>query len=289
MTNMTRSQRVPSRAAGDRKIWRHAILIVFAMISAYPLLWLVAGSLKPEREIFDGIGLWSNNFSFDNYVNGWNSVDVSFGRFFLNTFIICAIAVIANVISCSMAAYAFASLPFVGKKALFVIMLGTLMLPLQAIVVPQYILFKSLGMLGTILPLVLPKFFAIDAFFIFLLVQFIRGLPHELSEAARVDGAGPIRTFTAIILPLLQPALVTVAIFTFIWTWNDFFSQLIFLTDPESYTVSLGLTLFIDATGVSTYGPLFAMVTLSLVPICVIFLVFQRKLVQGIATSGLKG
>lgn len=282
----------PSTFFGNSKkpsaLLRHVLLIGFALFSIYPLLWLVSGSFKNEEEVFTP-SLIPSEVDWGNYVQGWTSVDVSFGRYLLNTLLICGISVIGNVITTSMAAYAFARLNFVGRKPLFVVMLATLMLPIQVIIIPQYLLFSALGMVGTYLPLLIPKFLAVDAFFIFLLVQFIRGLPVELTEAATIDGAGPVRIYFSIILPLIGPALVTVSIFTFIWTWNDFFSQLIYITNPKDYTVSLGLRLFIDATGISSFGPLFAMVTLATIPVTVIFLIFQRRLVQGVATTGLKG
>jgi multiple sugar transport system permease protein len=174
------------------------------------------------------------------------------------------------------------------KRLWFAIMLGSIMLPLHVIIVPQYILFSKLDWINTFLPLVVPKFLATDAFFIFLMVQFIRSLPRELDEAAAVDGCGHFGIFWRIVLPLSVPALATTAIFTFIWTWNDFFSQLIFLTDPDMYTVPVALRAFLDSTSRSAWGPLFAMSILSLGPIFGFFLAGQKYLVQGIATTGLK-
>jgi multiple sugar transport system permease protein len=168
-------------------------------------------------------------------------------------------------------------------------MIGTLMLPFHVTVVPQYIIFNSLGWINTFLPLIVPKFFAVDAFFIFLMVQFIRGIPMELEQAAMVDGCNRFQIFILIILPLMAPALVTTTIFTFIWTWNDFFSQLLYLNAEKNYTVSLGLRQFLDASGQSSWGSMFAMTTLSLVPVFLVFLFFQKRLVEGIATTGLKG
>lgn len=279
---------VSGKSKKTSALLRHGLLIGFGLFAIYPLLWLVAGSFKNEDEVFTP-SLIPTEVDWGNYLQGWTSVDVSFGRYLLNTLLICGISVVGNVIATSMAAYAFARLNFVGRKPLFAVMLATLMLPIQVIIIPQYLLFSALGMVGTYLPLLIPKFLAVDAFFIFLLVQFIRGLPIELTEAATIDGAGPVRIYFSIILPLIGPALITVSIFTFIWTWNDFFSQLIYITRPDNYTVSLGLRLFIDATGVSSFGPLFAMVTLATIPVTLIFLIFQRRLVQGVATTGLKG
>ena len=167
-------------------------------------------------------------------------------------------------------------------------MLVTIMVPIHVVIVPQYILWAQLGLINTFWPLIVPKFLATDAFFIFLMVQFIRGLPKELDEAARIDGAGHFRFFTQILMPLMTPALATTAIFTFIWTWNDFFVQMIYLTDPKLYTVPIALRSFIDAQSSSSFGGLFAMSVLSVIPLILAFAFGQKYLVQGIATTGLK-
>jgi multiple sugar transport system permease protein len=167
-------------------------------------------------------------------------------------------------------------------------MLGTIMLPFQVILVPQYILFQTIGWTNTFLPLIVPKFLGVDAFFIFLMVQFIRGIPRELDDAATVDGCGSIQIFWRVVLPLMRPALAVTAVFTFIWTWNDFLTPLLYLTDRANYTVPVALNAFIDSTGVSSYGPMFAMAVISLIPLFVVFLVAQKQLVEGIATTGLK-
>ncbi len=167
--------------------------------------------------------------------------------------------------------------------------LVSMMLPIHVLIIPQYTLFHSLGWIDTFLPLTVPKFLAVDGFFIFLMVQFIRGLPTELDDAARIDGCGPVQIFLRIIAPLMAPALVTTAIFTFIWTWDDFFSQLVYLSDVDHYTVPMALRAFLDSSGESSWGAMFAMATLSLVPVLVFFLVFQRRITEGISTTGLKG
>ena len=162
------------------------------------------------------------------------------------------------------------------------------MLPIHVVIVPQYILFSNLGWINTVLPLVVPKLLATDAFFVFLMVQFIRGIPRELDEAARIDGCGRAGIFLRVILPLMVPALATTTIFTFIWTWNDFFSQLIYLTDPHMYTVPVALRSFVDSTSSSSWGSMFAMSVVSLVPVFLAFLLGQRFLIKGIATTGIK-
>jgi multiple sugar transport system permease protein len=216
-------------------------------------------------------------------------MDVSFTRFFWNSFVIAGLAVVFNCFSCLLAAYAFARLQFRARKLWFAAMIGTLLLPGHVLIVPHYILFRTFDWIDTPLPLIVPKLLATEAFFIFLMVRFMRGIPRDLDEAATIDGCGPFQIFTRIILPLSKPALVTTAIFTFIWTWNDFFSQLVYLNDLENITVPVALRNFLDSSGQTSLGPMFAMSVLSLIPIFLFFVAFQRMLVQGINTTGLKG
>mgnify|MGYP000869293788 CR=1 FL=1 len=269
---------------------KFVIAVAAALVMLYPLLWMLGASFKPRSEIFQNAGLWPNAFTLENYVEGWKGVGgISFGRFFYNSFVLVLLAIVGNIVTCSMAAYAYARLEFSLKKALFAIMMASLMLPHHVTLIPQYVFFFRLGWIDSYLPLLIPKFLAVEAFFIFLMVQFIRGLPGELDQAATVDGCGPIQIYTRIIFPLLLPALVTTAIFTFIWTWNDFFSQLIYLSDPQKFTVTLALRSFLDSMGESSWGYLFAMSILSLVPIFLFFVSSQRLLIEGIATTGMKG
>ena len=266
----------------------HALLISASILMLYPLLWLLAASFKPDNQIFN-TGIWPTaDWDIDAYFRGWNAMRVSFSVFFMNSFVIALLSIVGNLIACSMAAYAFARLEFKFKNFWFAMMMMTLMLPGQVTIIPQYVLFRDLGWINTILPLVVPKFLAADAFFIFLMVQFFRGIPRELDEAAMMDGAGPWRIYWKIMLPLSVPVLVTAAIFTFIWTWDDFFGPLIFLNRMQDYTVTLGLRTFVDSTGESDFGGLFAMSVLSIVPIFLFFLIFQRFLIEGIATTGMK-
>lgn len=271
-----------------RSLLYHAVLCLASLVMLYPLLWMLASSFKPENEIFGNASLWPSKFDLDAYVRGWTGLQVSFGKFFVNSLIVSVMSVIGNVLSCSLAAFAFARLRFRGRNFWFALMLGTLMLPYHVTLIPQYILFLNLDWVDTFLPLIVPKFLAVDAFFIFLLVQFFRGLPRELDEAAMMDGCSPWRIYYKIILPLALPALTTAAIFTFIWTWDDFFGPLVYLNDMNSYTVQLGLRSFVDSTGKSDWGALFAMSTLTLLPVVAFFLVFQRLLIEGFATTGLK-
>lgn len=266
----------------------YAALLAMSFVMLYPLLWMVSSSFKPENEIFSTTSLIPETFTLDAYRRGWNGLSVSFGWMFLNSTIIAVLAVAGNLISCSMAAYAFTRLQFKGRGFWFAVMLGTMMLPQHAVLIPQYLLFLDFGWVNTILPLVVPKFLAVDAFFIFLMIQFFRGIPRDLDEAAVMDGAGPLRIFFKIILPLSTPVLATAAVFSFIWTWDDFFAPLIYLNDIQKYTAQLGLRTFVDATAQSDWGALLAMSTLTILPIFVLFVLFQRLLIEGIATTGMK-
>ncbi|MEV0719472.1 carbohydrate ABC transporter permease [Asanoa sp. NPDC050611] len=275
-----------------RTVVRLLILVAILAVVLYPLLWMVGTSFKSREEIATNIGLWPEVFTPSNFRAGWQNFDVSFGRFFANSAMVALLTVVGNAISCLLAAYAFARLRFRMRKIWFAIMIGTLLLPGHVLIIPQYVLFKQLGWVGEpwpYLPLLVPQFLATEAFFVFLMVQFMRGIPYELDEAAKIDGASPYTVFAHVIVPLSRPALVTTAIFSFIWTWNDFFRQLVFLSDLQDYTVPVALTLFIDSTSESAVGPMFAMSLLSLVPVFLFFVAFQRLLVEGINTSGLKG
>ncbi len=279
---------VPGAMRSRRHLLIHVVLIAVALVMIYPLLWMIASSLKPQNEIFSNLSLWPSEFKWENYQVGWRGIGVSFGRFFTNSLIIALLASVGNVLSCSMAAYAFARLRFPLKRLWFSLMLVSIMLPFHVLIVPQYSLFRAFGWLNTFLPLTVPSFLATESFFVFLIVQFMRGLPRDLDQAAMLDGAGPFRIYWDIILPLTRPALVTTAIFSFIWSWNDFLSPLIYLNSVENYTVALGLRLFLDSTNASSWGPMFAMASLALAPIFVFFLLFQRLIVEGIATTGIK-
>ncbi|MGW2485913.1 carbohydrate ABC transporter permease [Streptomyces sp. NPDC001606] len=274
---------------GPRRILLHTLLIGVALVMLYPLLWMLSSSLKPDTEIFTHPGLVPHHLHPGNYAEGWSGSGNSFSLYITNSLIVTIGAVIGNVLSCSLAAYAFARFEFRGKRIWFGLMLGTLMLPMQATLIPQYTIFYNLTWINTFLPLIVPKFLATDAFFIFLMVQFIRSIPRELDQAAMMDGANPLQIYVRIILPLMKPALVTTTIFTFIWTYDDFLSQLVYLQQNARFTVPLGLTLFLDKTSGSSYGAMFAMSALALAPTLICFLVFQKRLVEGLATTGMKG
>lgn len=267
----------------------HGLMLLLCLATLYPVLWMARSSVVPESEIFASPTILPTQVDLSNFSAGWSANPPGFGTFLTNSFIICGGAVVGNLIACTLAAYAFARLGFPLKKIWFGAMLGTVMLPTHVTLIPQYALFAAAGWVGTYLPLIVPKFLATDAFFIFLLVQFMRGIPRELDEAAELDGASRWRMFRSVMLPLTIPALATTAVFTFIWTYEDFLGPLIYLSDLNDYPVPLGLRMFMNAMGQSSYGQLFAMSLVSLLPVFIFFLLFQRKLIAGIATTGLKG
>ena len=278
--------RRPTWRKRGRSVVKHALLIAAGLVMIYPLLWMIVSSLRPTDVIFRTPGLWLNDLYVKNFTEGWFALEYSFGQYMINSVIVVVGAIAGNLLSCTLAAYAFARLQFRLKTLWFAIMLMTIMLPIHVVVVPQYIIFSQLGFVNTFVPLILPKFLATDAFFVFLMVQFIRGIPRELDEAARIDGCGHWAIFTRVMLPLMGPAIATTAIFTFIWTWSDFFTPLIYLTDPIAYTVPVALRSFLDATAGSNWGAMFAMSIVSLIPLFLAFLFGQRFLVKGIATTG---
>jgi multiple sugar transport system permease protein len=284
----------PSRRRIKRKtvntiIWFVVLLAITAII-LYPLVWLVFSTFKPSSEFGSNPGLIPNSPTIDNYVKVFDGIaGTPLLRFFGNSLFIAVMAVIGILASSALAAYAFARIKFKGVGILFAAMIGTLLLPFHVIIIPQYIMFQKLELIDTYVPLILPKFLATEAFFVFLMVQFIRNIPRDMDEAARIDGAGHTRIFFSIILPLIKPALITSAIFAFIWTWNDFLGPLLYVNSPEKYPLPIALRLYNDATSTSDYGATVAVSFLALLPILIFFIVFQRFLVDGVATQGLKG
>jgi multiple sugar transport system permease protein len=269
----------------------HLFIIALGLFMIYPILWMIVSSFKPNNMIFSDPGLIPKAVTIENYISGWKGfAGVTFGRFFANSLIMCIGAVVGNLIACTMAAYAFGRLKFAGRNVWFAVMMITLMLPGHVTIVPRYILFNSFGWVGTLLPIIAPKFLATDAFFVFLLVQFIRSLPKELDEAAIIDGCGKVGVFLRIIVPLAVPGLVTTALFTFLWTWDDFFNHLLYLTNPQIFSVSRALRTFVgDAGAVSNWGGALAMAALSMIPPFILFFSLQKYFVEGIATTGIKG
>ncbi len=268
----------------------HLFVLAVTVVVLYPALWMLMSSFKPTADIVGNVSLWPEDFNLANYATALNGIGgVSFWTFFWNSMFLAVMSVIGIALSSAVSAYAFARIEFPGRKVFFTLMIATLLLPFHVVIIPQYIIFNNLGLVDTFIPLLIGKFLAAEAFFVFLMVQFMRNLPRELDEAARIDGAGHVRIFTAIMLPLMKPALVTSSIFAFIWSWNDFFGPLLYLKDPSLYSLPIALRLFVDQTSTSDYGAQMAMSVLALIPVMLFFLLFQRYLVGGVATQGLKG
>ena len=266
------------------------LLILGAFIMLYPLLWLLSSSLKPEKIIFKEVGLIPSQITLENYIKGWNGLSgINFGVYFKNTIFLVLLCIVGNLITCSMTGYAFARLNFLGKNLLFIVLMVSMMLPFHVVLLPRFVMFNALGWNDSYLPLVVPKFLATEGFFCYMMVQFMRGIPRDLDEAARVDGCGTVQTYFRIIMPLCKSAVTLVTVLTLIWTWNDFFSQLIYIGNPDLFTIALGLRTFIDATGVSNYGQLFAMSIVSLLPIVFFFVIAQKQIMEGVAMQGIKG
>lgn len=282
---------MPTRIKKITKTCVYHIIVMFGgFMMIYPLLWMLMSSLKETNTIFlTAKSLIPKVFTFENYMNGWKGfAGYSFATFFKNSFIIAITATIGAVISSAIVAYGFERTNFRGKKILFACMMISMMLPFQVVMIPQFIWFKQLNWVGSFAPLIIPYFFG-QGFFIFLIMQFMQGIPKELDEAAKIDGCSIYGIFFKIMLPLVTPALITSAIFSFIWRWDDFLGALLYINKTSLYPVSYALKLFCDPGSTSDYGAMFAMASLSILPAVIIFIALQKYLVEGIATSGIKG
>ncbi len=270
----------------------HILVFGFGLIMLYPLMWMFFSSLKETTTIFTTAGqLIPTHITFDNYANGWKGfAGITFGVFLKNSLFIAIVATFGTLMSSAFVAYSFSRCKkFKLRGILFAAMLASMMLPGQILMVPQYLWYKKLGWVGSYLPLIVPFFFAVQGYFVYLMMNFIEGIPTDLDEAAKIDGCSYYSIFFRIIFPLMRPALVTGGIFSFMWRWDDFMSALLYINKAAQYPVSLALKLFADPGSTSDYGAMFAMAVVSLIPILIIFFIFQKQLVEGIATSGLKG
>ncbi|MGM7723151.1 carbohydrate ABC transporter permease [Metabacillus sp. Hm71] len=289
--SVTKTERITAPKIKPVRWWIYHLLVGgFAILMLYPVIWLLMSSFKPSETIFvTAQSLIPDPFILDNFAQGWEGIGGnSFGVFIKNTVVLVIFTMIGQVISSAFIAFGFARLNFFGKGFWFAIMMVTLMLPYEVVMIPQYIIFSKLGWLDSIKPIVIPAYFG-HPFFIFLLVQFIRTIPRELDEAATIDGCNTFKIFYKIILPLIRPALATASIFSFYWTWDNLLGPVLYLNSPDKYTVSMALNMFLSNETVSNWGAMFAMSIVTLIPVFVVFFLFQRHVVEGISTSGLKG
>lgn len=268
----------------------HFFMFLFCLIMIYPLIWMLMSSFKPNTDIFTtATSLIPRNFTIEHYINGWRGFGIyDFSLFFRNSILIAVVSTFGAVASSAVIAFGLARLKFPGKSFWFTLLMISMMLPGQVLMIPQFMLFYNLNMVGTVLPLTIPSYFGV-ASSIFMIMQFIRGIPKDMDEAARIDGCSWYGLFLKIHLPMIKPALATVAVLGFISSWQNFMGALLYLNKPEQYTVAYALKLFNDSTGSNDYGATFAMSCVSLAPILVLFFLFQKQLIEGISIQGLKG
>ncbi|MCL2362358.1 MAG: carbohydrate ABC transporter permease [Defluviitaleaceae bacterium] len=273
-----------------RNVIKHVVVLVIGFVMIYPLAWMFISSLTQNQYIFHDPSFFPSTVYLRNYTEGWQGVGgrQTFATFFWNSFFYAGLATVGVVISSSAIAYSFSRGRYRGRKVLFAILIGTLLLPAQVLMVPTYLWFHWLGWVGSYLPLIVPTFFG-GAFFIFLITNFMNAIPRELDEAAKIDGCSFYGIYGRIMMPLAVPALVTAGLFSFIWRWDDFLGPLLYIQRAAQFPVSLALRVFADPTTITDWGAFFAMSTLSLVPAVLIFIFFQKYLVEGISTTGLKG
>ena len=279
---------VGQKSTKAQSVFFHIFSCLLGFIMVYPLLWLLMSSFKSNDTMFHNA--WSlipeKWAAVTNYLSGFEGVaGIPFWRFFANS----AIVTVVGSIFCSLlAAYALSRLKFKGSGFWFGCVVMTMMIPSQVMVVPQYIILKHLGLSDTLVSMTLPWVFG-HGFFIFLIAQYMRGIPRDLDEAAMLDGCSKAGILFKIMIPIVKPAIVTASIFAFYWIWQDFFQPLIFVSSPENYTIPLALNLYLDPNSYNNYGGLFAMSVVSLLPVIVVFILFQKYIVEGIATDGIKG
>ncbi len=267
----------------------HTGMILGCFVMLYPLFWLIGSSLKSNEEyLASPTSLIPTSWAFSNYIDGWAGfARLSFATFFENSIFIAVFSTLGTVLSCTLAAYGFSRIKFKTRRFWFAALLLTMCLPSQVLMIPQYLLFNRFGWVGTYLPIIVPRFCG-DAFNVFLLMQFMKNVPKEMDEAAIMDGCNPFQLFYRIMLPLVKPAISTVAVLSFMNSWSDFMGALLYLNKPNMYPVSYALKLFSDESG-TNYGPMFAMSVASLIPVLILFFIFQKSLVEGISTTGVKG
>jgi multiple sugar transport system permease protein len=265
--------------------WLYAVLTIGLLVTAVPFVWMLLSSFKPEMEL-RGVPptLWPEDLTLDNYQRLFTKLD--FPTYFFNSAVVALAVTIGNVVFCSMLGYALAKLEFPGKRLVFALVLGTLMVPGVVTFVPLFVLTTNLNLTNTLPGMILP--FLAGPFGVFLMRQFIQGLPDELIQAARVDGAGELRIFFSVILPLCGPALATLGVLTFLTSWNNFLWPLVVATSEEKYTLPVALALYSTGQNATQYGLLLAGAVVVVIPVIVVFLVLQRYIMQGIAMTGIK-
>ncbi len=284
---MSARERDQSRA---QALWRYAVLIGGALLMLYPLLWMIGSAFKPNGEIMGSASIFPRHPTLEGVIAGWNtSTEYTFLTYFLNTLKIVVPKVIVTVVSSVVVAFGFARFHVPGKRVWFALLMATVLLPKSVLMIPQYLMFRELGWLDTFLPLYVPSAFATEGFFVFLIIQFMRNLPPDLEEAAILDGCNSFQVLTHILVPLLLPAIISVALFQFMWTMNDFLSPLLYLSSVEKYPISMALKMSIDVTEATSWNEILAMSTIALLPSLLLFFGAQRYFIEGTTGGAVKG
>ncbi|HHX68270.1 MAG: carbohydrate ABC transporter permease [Miniphocaeibacter sp.] len=271
------------------KTIRYTVLILVGLIMLYPLLWMIGSSFKENSEIFTSIGIIPKKLDFSGYVKGWEtSTEYTFARYFSNSLMIAIPKVILTVISATLSAYAFARFDFPGKKIFFALLIATLMLPNLVLRIPQYLMFKQFNWLDTFKPLVVPAAFATEGFFVFMIVQYIKGLPTDLEQAAKIDGCNSLQTLIYVLVPIIKPSMISAGLFQFMWTMNDFLGPLIYISSVGKYPISIALKMSMDATTSVQWSSVLAMSVIALIPSLLVFFLGQKYFVDGVSSTGMK-
>ncbi|HUZ16820.1 MAG TPA: carbohydrate ABC transporter permease [Spirochaetia bacterium] len=272
-------------------LWtRYFLLFIVGVLIIYPFLWLVGASFKNNHDIFSQVSFLPLHPQIDGYINGWAAGGGhTFSTFYINTFFYVIVRVLVTVFSSVITAYGFARFTFPTKKPFMAVLIATLLFPATVILVPSYVMFNYIGWVNNYAPLVVPSLFGTDTFFVFMMIQFMRTIPTEMDKAAMIDGCGSFRRLIYILLPLLKPVIVTIVLFQFIWTWNDFLGPMIYLSSEGKFPVSVALKLTMDtASGAVAWQNVMAMSVLAILPSLIVFIFAQSYFVEGISTTGLK-
>lgn len=270
-----------------RKLILSIVVGIVAVLFLLPFLWMMSSSLKTPMEVFETPFHWiTDNIRWDNFAEVWNNPDMPFWKLYLNSLFIAAVSVTGQIIVASLAAYAFAKIEFPGRDAVFMIMLVTMMIPVQALIIPRYMLFYNLKLYDTLWSIILPNLFNVTS--IFLLRQFYMGLPNELVEAALIDGAGHFRIWSRVMMPLTKNGMISAAILAFISAWNEYLSPLVFLPSRKNYTVALGIRWYLNDTA-QEYNLMMCAAACTIIPIIILYVCAQRYFEDGVAASGVKG
>ena len=270
--------------------FRYFVLIFIGIGMIYHMIWMIGASFRDNNaEIFSSIGFIPKNPTLQGYIDGWNATNYSYGHYMINTYKFVIPKVIGTVISATVTAYAFTRFRFKGRGFWYGLMLATLFLPQVVLNVPQFLLFTKIGWVDSYLPLVIPSFFACDTYFVFMMIQFMRSVPKELEEAAEIDGCNSFQRLLLVMVPMVQPAVVSSALFQFMWSSNDFMGPLIYINSTRKFPAALGLRLFMDTETGFQWNKVLALSIITILPSLIVFFLAQDQFVEGISAGGVKG